>query len=588
MTDTQIHELLNDMTKADLLRWFWLFEPVLAPRPEMPPALRQRVEQPKYKHTKAGLIDLYSYAVSKPERYARMREAMTDPLGRMFDLLLLRRRWSIGDLEVELGTRLGIVGENHYLLPKRYEHLGRQINTYYGFRSANTQHITLRHKEDFVFELPNVIRAICLPHTRIPKSYLPLEMDAPDKDWTVYNAEVEFLGVYPRMRGAIEQKLLKTTAKSRISRTGLNKLAKLVGATPFFNGKPEKRFQHLHTYLLALGSFRWKNYHQDSPEEMLRTAIETEVLKTRPGYPFVAPVLLFHLKELAKQKDDYFDSYDERNALRYVATLKPNRWYNIDSLIRHFLAITVDFSPIVYRRTFYQSDPEADYGSRKYRSDSYKYVLAPCLRGIYALLGSMGLVDLAYEAPPAAPGAMDDPYCSFRAVRLNALGAYAFGLTDHYESAATIDTSYSLDPQFLLLRSTGDDQTATLLLDEFTRKLGPNRYQLDHAQFLKGLTTRADFLKKFERFVQIVKAEELPANWQDWRDHTASRFDALTPLDHYRVFQLDPGNRELQQLLVRDATLAKLVRRVEGYGVLVAQKDFRRFTNRMRELGYVV
>ena len=86
----------------------------------------------------------------------------------------------------------------------------------------------------------------------------------------------------------------------------------------------------------------------------------------------------------------------------------------------------------------------------------------------------MGLVDLAYEAPPAAPGAMDDPYCSFRAVRLNALGAYAFGLTDHYESAATIDTSYSLDPQFLLLRSTGDDQTATLLLDEFTRKLGPN------------------------------------------------------------------------------------------------------------------
>jgi hypothetical protein len=57
---------------------------------------------------------------------------------------------------------------------------------------------------------------------------------------------------------------------------------------------------------------------------------------------------------------------------------------------------------------------------------------------------------------------------------------------------------------------------------------------------------------------------------------------------NYRHYRVSPQNAELIRLITSDEQLRKLVVRAEGYLILVAEDDIRKFENQLKKHGYLL
>ena len=573
---------------------FPLFAPAARKLPDLHPDEAKRLQKTASAQPKWFLVQLIERVLETKATYQVFLETLDGELRQMWELLLLHPTLTLAEMERELDRTLHreepMRGSQmrYYYVPIRYHPF--MINTQYDgviFTRGRVE-LPFTSPRQFLFKLRPEIRRLALPHFETPDTHRPQTLpDPPEAEHTLHT-ETEFLELFPRLKGVEEKGMFRRTKAGRTARTGLPKVAKLTNITPFFAGRVPNRYKLLRTYLTATLLHRWRNFLDQPAEEFLTAGLAFE----RDGASVLAepllPQLLFHLDTLTKMKREAFDHRAEAKVFGVGQWLEPGAWYSVDSLVRA-LAMELRGEIFTYRNVkFYLHDPAEGINWRQVSIDSVRYVVGPFLRGVLFTLGSLGVFDLNYATPDPAPTPSVDPFGTLNAVRLTPLGAYAYGKTTTYAAPATTQTTFTLDPELLLVNVKGDAQTARLLLNEYATELAPYRFQLDHATFLKGLATRADFLEKMNRFQRTVHVDDLPDAWLRWRSQTAARFNVFTEESDARVLNFNADNRAVRELLVRDPVLRTLVRRVEGHGVVVARADYAKFTRRLRALGYVV
>lgn len=182
-----------------------------------------------------------------------------------------------------------------------------------------------------------------------------------------------------------------------------------------------------------------------------------------------------------------------------------------------------------------------------------------------------------------------DPYMHVSAVRLTALGRYAFGLSESYEAPAVKDADlFELDDQRLVIRSLSPGNPYESLLTDTSASIGNGRSLMTPESFLKNCKTKRDVADKVDFFHQYICAEP-PGVWTDFFRIIEQRCDPLkAPNESYSVYMVDAADTYLISLLTTDTVLKGIVIRAEGYRILIPSSKRSTFVSRLKSFGYLL
>ncbi|MFF5233868.1 helicase-associated domain-containing protein [Dactylosporangium sp. NPDC000521] len=277
-------------------------------------------------------------------------------------------------------------------------------------------------------------------------------------------------------------------------------------------------------------------------------------------------------------------------------------WMAIDDLfdtMRHGgLSPTVARSDRALWR-LYLTDPQ--YGSLGYAG----FADWPVLEGRYTLAvlfeyaGTLGLFDLDYTDPA---GARDDfrsnwgtdeleylsRYDGLRAVRLNALGAYALGLSDRYQAPtadAAVAGALKVLPNLDIVVTGELPPADRLMLDAYAQRTADRVWALREATLLAALDAGRG-LDQLREFLAVRATHELPNSVTTLLADVAARAGRLRNLGVVRLVECaDPA---LAVLIAGDRRLRGLCQPVGDRHLAVAVDREQEFRKALRALGHML
>ncbi|WP_242605666.1 helicase-associated domain-containing protein [Frankia sp. Cppng1_Ct_nod] len=282
-----------------------------------------------------------------------------------------------------------------------------------------------------------------------------------------------------------------------------------------------------------------------------------------------------------------------------LAGCKRDEWISVDALFARMQR--QGLHPSVARDPWklYIADPQ--YGSLGYEG----YSEWPILEGRYTLCilfeyaGTLGLFDVEYDDPA---GARDDyfdnwgtddlewlsRYDGLRAVRLNALGAYVFGLNQNYE--ATVDDSSTgrvlkVLPNLDIVITEEVRPADQLLLDAFVERSSDRVWSLGVEKLLAAIDAgrRPEQLRQF---LENRAQNELPSTVTTFFADVTARAERLRNLGLVRLVECsDPA---LAALIAGDRRIRRFCRPVGDRHVAVPIEHEPDFRKALRVLGYVL
>ena len=285
-----------------------------------------------------------------------------------------------------------------------------------------------------------------------------------------------------------------------------------------------------------------------------------------------------------------------------LAECLPDGWIAVDEL---FDAMRdAGWSPTVARsdRALWKLYfVDAQYGSLGYAGFGEWEILEGryTLAIIFEYAATLGLVDVAYDEPAGARddyhsnwGAEDFDYLSrydgLRAVRLNGLGAFAFGLTDTYAPpvdaapARTLKVLPNLD-----VVGTGEIGPADrLVLESYAKRTADRVWTLSRESVLAAVAAgrSTDQLRDF--LLQRAAQPQLPGVLLTLLDDVTDRAGRLRDLGRVRLIECaDPA---LAALISHDRRLRPLCRAIGDRHLAVAVDDEPGFRRALHALGYAL
>ena len=287
---------------------------------------------------------------------------------------------------------------------------------------------------------------------------------------------------------------------------------------------------------------------------------------------------------------------------RALANCPPDEWIGVDGLFTTMRR--GNLSPTIARNDMalwklYLEDPQ--YGSLGY--DGYhrweilegRYTLAV----LFEYAGTLGLLDLDYVDPVGAREDFQDNwggddletlsrYDGLQSIRLNALGAYALGLTDTYtavavdaEEARPLKVLPNLDVVATGVLSPADQ----LVLSAYAEHTGDRVWTVSAASLLRGIDASRD-LAEFAAFLARRCEHELPGAMTTLLTDVTRRAGQLTDLGHARVIECaDPA---VAMLISRDRSLRPLCRLIGDRYLAVPADQEPKFRKALLKLGYVM
>jgi hypothetical protein len=279
-----------------------------------------------------------------------------------------------------------------------------------------------------------------------------------------------------------------------------------------------------------------------------------------------------------------------------------DEWVPIDDLFNRMRC--GGLSPKVARSDralwrLYLTDPE--YGSLGYAG----YADWPILEGRYTLsvlfeyAGTLGLFDLDYTDPA---GARDDfrgnwgtdeldylsRYDGLRALRLNALGAYALGLTNRYQvptADAAVAGTLKVLPNLDVVVTGELPPADRLMLDAYAQRTADRVWALREATLLAALDTGRG-LDQLREFLAARATHELPNPVTTLLADVAARAGRLRNLGIARLVECaDPA---LATLIAGDRRLRGLCQPVGDRHLAVAIDREPEFRKALRALGHIL
>jgi hypothetical protein len=284
-----------------------------------------------------------------------------------------------------------------------------------------------------------------------------------------------------------------------------------------------------------------------------------------------------------------------------LADCPVGQWLTVEDLFMRMRRS--GYSPTIARSErglwkLYLADPQ--YGSFGY-AGFHGWTL---LEGRYTLAvlfeygATLGLIDVAYDRPAGARedfrgnwGADELDYLSrydgLRSLRLNALGAWVLGLSDHYSPAASATATGSLrvlptgDVVALGELTLGEQMTLSAFAAQPTERV----WRLTSTSVVAALTAGRT-LDELVELLSRLSGTELPQPVRILIDDIADRARLLTDLGPVRL--LECRDAATATLLSRDRELRRLCRSLGDRFLAVPAEHESAFRARLPALGYLL
>lgn len=212
----------------------------------------------------------------------------------------------------------------------------------------------------------------------------------------------------------------------------------------------------------------------------------------------------------------------------------------------------------------------------------------PFLKGFFFLMGSLGMLELAYEYPSYVTSSV---FNTLQYIRLTELGKYALGLIPIYTPPMMEEKQlFHLDSERLIIRSLEPGNPYESMLQDTAIPIGGHRFMMNSDSFLKNCKTEKDVTDKIDFFKQFICQGNIPDIWIDFFASLLKQCHPLKKLskEKYVIYQLDGNNKELIRLLTTDSVLKSIIIRAEGYMILVEVNNQKKMIDRLKTYGYLL
>lgn len=215
----------------------------------------------------------------------------------------------------------------------------------------------------------------------------------------------------------------------------------------------------------------------------------------------------------------------------------------------------------------------------------------PLFSAVSLALAALGLVEIAYTEPynhryHAGSHKYLSPYEGVQAVRLTALGVYAFGQTDVLEKPELESVAPELHfaEDRMLVQTEQIDAITEAVLRDYMEQIGPGLFKMTRASFLKGCQTTGEVAAHIRQFRQRIP-DELPPVWNEFFDRLAAEPAVLKRASNLVVYQL-PESAEIRNAFVQDPILREHAIKVGGWRVAITKDALPAIEKRLHALGF--
>lgn len=427
-------------------------------------------------------------------------------------------------------------------------------------------------------------------HPKPKGYYIEPVTQLPKTDYVYDQAEVWIMQEIPRTAHYLLNGKISRSKSGQIHASSSNKIRKALKLKEFFDPTYKEGVSiRTHLLLQLLSSVQ-----NPSPTIDPITLIKQATNNFRDNLKF-NPLSALTLHLSGTGHIDLFYQKKIGNAYWTLLNRLPqHEWVSMDNILAYckYRAIELEAITAYQFSNFLHTKKKAPNGyslKSPHPQEDYELVFyQPFVKALFFLMGTFGLVDLAYNQP------LGEQYTDYQSVfdqlkyvRLNDLGAYLLGKTKEYtpkqnDSHAKLvlsDTSMSI---YL----TEEDEAKSIMLQPFAKKVSPQRFLMDYSTFLKDCKEPSQLKEKIAVF-KTTFADKLPPNWQAFFEELVNKSDCFSTIEEHYTFHLKE-DRELLLLLSRDQTLKQLVIRAEDYHIIVRKKHITKFRNKLKEYGYLI
>ncbi|MGB0930154.1 MAG: hypothetical protein ACPGVB_05230, partial [Chitinophagales bacterium] len=407
--------------------------------------------------------------------------------------------------------------------------------------------------------LPSALRKRLAAFFPKPKNF-DIHPTTPKKtDWT-YNGEQDIFLELPRLLAYQGQGNIKLTKKLRPVLSGLSKMQRTLNIREFFEDTKDRALKNLRTNAIAGILTTYIDVKEKKPAKLIKAFFKQY---QKSSYNSLA-LLLTHVKGTG-HLDHWNTKHIEGAFVEILKELPLGEWVDFQNIEDFAKYRMLDITPIdkdIAGSKLYVNNVERYSKKRYIKGDIFNSVITQSLlRANFFLFAAFGLVEIAYDTPDTTEIVTTyfSPYDGIRYVKITDFGAYVSSdyKTDYTPPQTARKTPLVLSEDSLMILSDDTDVTADILLQNYTQKVGPNRYQTDAAIFLKDCRSVQDIKYKIDLFHQTVTSK-LPANWKVFFDGLLANTNPFENVSSkYIIFKIPPTNRDLIQLVVQDSILKK-------------------------------
>jgi len=384
-----------------------------------------------------------------------------------------------------------------------------------------------------------------------------------------------------------------------IPKKTVKKLEKDVATKEFF--PEDKTMMSIKKTLLTNFFLNYSAKNISDPKVIVKESINN-FLKSNNGL-FELVNILTHLKTTYAENTVYTA---KKNFMDFLKTeFKVNQWLNIDDLLRFVSLRDIDF--YLFGRDFYNythfvyystaeeyQSPFASHKStfteKNFLTDAGSirlFTYVPYVKGMIFLCASLGILDIKYNYPISLDSNMKDLFYfeGLKYVRLTSFGEYILGLKDDYTYSITDDTEVKLFDNALMIKVEGESPKKRNLLEKVSIPISDTLYKTDARTFYSSCTSSVEVLRIIEKFKEIVTGD-VPDNWITFFRSLRAKMNPFKEVSEVLRLKLPIDDSELQEIILKDTIIKKIILKAENYNIIIAEKDYQKLMNRLKNYGY--